>query len=281
MTGKGGTGKSWLSTQLAKEGALRGLHTVRVQVAAPGDNAEASPRQSPDGYDDVVLDEREALSDFLHAVVPLGFVAARLLSSRTFTAVAAAAPGIRDLVALASIARLSSGKDPYDLVIVDAPASGHSVPLVTSPARVAELVSFGPLSTLVEDLGDLVRNPERFVVLVVTSPEELAVVEAVELSAALDKAGVRKPEIVVNAVWPQHLDPVCARWLKRSQTSKDALVHLERQEREYAMVRKLEAQVGPTLKIEQHFGAPESPIIAKQVARVFDLATAAREEPSP
>ncbi len=277
VTGKGGSGKSWISAGLAREAAARGLRSARVRVTAPSEADHQPGAGSSRGFEDIVVREREALADFLHEVIPLGFVARRLLDSETFSAVAAAAPGLRDLVALATVARLGQGSDAFDLVVVDAPASGHSVPMVTAPARVGEVVSFGRIARLVEDLDRLVRDNDRFRVLVVTTPEELSVIEAIDLSEELTAAGAPPARVVVNGLWPAYLDGVCARWLRRSGASGDALLHLGRRERQESLVARLQARVGPTSTIAQHFGEPEARERRREIAELFDELTAQRK----
>ncbi len=247
VTGKGGTGKSFIASTLARTAAGRGLDValVRLRDRGPG----GGEHRETDGLREITLNEDEALEDFLTHAVRLGFVAERLLASRTFSAVAAAAPGLRDLVTLSAIcdvAESGAGK-AFDLIFVDAPASGHSAALVTAPARVLAITSAGPMGRLARRMDSLVKDPARCRALIVTSAEDLAVTEALDLQRRLRAAGTALAPIVVNGLYPARLSKEQAEWLERSRFSTDALLHLERRGRQCELIKELEFETGPTL----------------------------------
>jgi len=256
VTGKGGTGKSFLSRALARAAALRGMATAlvhtRPETASPA-GAVPSAGNAPAGngsaravpYQEVELDEREALETFLVRILRLGFVARRLLDSRTFSAVAAAAPGVSDLVRLLGITALSRTEKGLELVVVDAPATGHSLPLLTSPWRILELTPLGPVAREARMAQAILDNPGRFVPVILTTPEELAVTETLSLVEQLRRAGIAPARVVVNGLWPVHLQARDADWLLASNASTDALLHWKRARRQGELVDILEARVGP------------------------------------
>jgi hypothetical protein len=199
-------------------------------------------------------------------VLGLGFVAKRLGESSTFSAVAAAAPGLRDLVTLSAIA--SEATRRIGLVIVDAPASGHSVPLLTAPARVLELAPIGPVAREVERARDLIRNASAFTALLVTTPEELAIAEVVELRDAVLAAGVASLRPVVNGVWPAYATDEEGELVESSAVSADAALHWRRHRRHETLVRDLEARIGECSRIGFAFASEALPSadIAKLLA---------------
>ena len=264
VTGKGGTGKSFLSRSLARAAAGRGLAVALVRMddgdgqpalgaaaaAASTGSASRASTARPDGarplpYTEIALDEREALESFLVRILRLGFVARRLLDSRTFSAVAAAAPGVSDLVRLLGITALARPAGKLDVIVVDAPATGHSVPLLTAPARVLELAPLGPVAREARMAHAIVGNPSRFTPIIVTTPEELAVTEALALHEQLVRAAITTPRVVVNGVWPSHLEPRDADWLLSAAASTDAALHWKRLRRQLALIDVLQKQVGP------------------------------------
>lgn len=268
VSGKGGTGKSFVAEALAHQAAARGLEVALVRVrAAPGSGGEdgggdrsvQSARRAtahggatqPATFHAITLDERATLEKFLTRVLRLGFVARRLLDSRTFSAVAAAAPGLRDLVTLTAITALASPRRrrSFELVVVDAPASGHSVPLLTAPRQVLEIAPVGPVAREARAARQLVGDTQLFLPLIVTTPEELAITEALSLCDDLLDAGVAAPRVVVNGLWPGHLAAEHVDWLLGSQASSDALLHLKRRQRQLELIAVLERRVGrcPTL----------------------------------
>jgi anion-transporting ArsA/GET3 family ATPase len=92
---------------------------------------------------------------------------------------------------------------PFEIVVLDAPASGHGVSLLTAPRLLAEVIESGPVGALGRELAAFVADAERCGVVVVTSPEEMPVQEAIELAATLDERFGRRPDLlVVNGVYP-------------------------------------------------------------------------------
>ena len=281
VTGKGGTGKSAVARGLAEAAAAAGRPVALVRMRPAGESEEAgasgaktSGRRpgTPDGPSsrggqpissapkptrvrEVLLDDRGDLEAFLTRVLRLGFLARRLLDSRTFSAVAAAAPGLRDLVTLTAITTLAASRPlgRRGLVVVDAPATGHSVPLLTAPGRVLELAPVGPVASEARAAHRVVIDPAAFTPLLVTTPEELAISEVLSLHDQLREAGVPFPRIVVNGLWPAHVAANDAAKLEASGASADALLHLQRRRRQDELVAQLEARVGECPKVDFSF----------------------------
>lgn len=284
VSGKGGTGKSFVAEALATEATSRGLRVALVRVHA----AEATKAKTPESHGratgprvrreaaqvpafrEVTLDERAALEKFLTRVLVVGFVARRLLDSRTFSAVAAAAPGLRDLVTLTAITALAAPRRRrgLDLIVVDAPASGHSVPLLTAPQRVLEIAPVGPVAREARAARELVTDARRFVPLIVTIAEELAVTEALSLYEDMIDAGVPAPRIVVNSLWPLHLAAEHVDWLLASRASSDAILHHKRRRRQLELITSLEQRVGRCPALPFTFNEEEVPTTA--IASLLD-----------
>lgn len=273
VTGKGGTGKSAVARALAEAAAAAGRPVALVRMRPAGESEEAGAaaakaparrRPAPDGptsgpgrtrVREVLLDDRGDLEAFLTRVLRLGFLARRLLDSRTFSAVAAAAPGLRDLVTLTAITTLAASRPlgRRGLVVVDAPATGHSVPLLTAPGRVLELAPIGPVASEARAAHRVVIDPAAFTPLLVTTPEELAISEVISLHDQLREAGVRFPRVVVNGLWPEHVAAGDIARFEASGVSVDALIHLQRRRRQDELVAQLEARVGECPKVDFSF----------------------------
>jgi arsenite/tail-anchored protein-transporting ATPase len=265
VTGKGGTGKSSVARALAREAAARGTRVLLIRMQASGDAAlrERPPAgrgrvfPSPSLFRERTLDDQRDLEAFLTRVLGLGFVARRLGASRTFSAVAAAAPGLRDLVALSTIATEASRR--RGLVVVDAPATGHSIPLLRASDRVLELAPIGPVAREVERARALVRDSETFTAVLVTTPEELAIAEVVELRDEVLAAGVASIRVVVNGAWPAYVLEVEGESIADSDVSADATLHWRRHLRHVALARELEERVGRCTRIGFSFDGEEPP----------------------
>jgi arsenite-transporting ATPase len=271
VTGKGGTGKSSVAFALAREAAARGVRVLLIRMPASDEASlrEHAPRgrvfPSPSLFRERTLDDQRDLEAFLTRVLGLGFVARRLGASQTFSAVAAAAPGLRDLVALSAIQSEASRR--RGLVIVDAPATGHSIPLLNAPARVLELAPIGAVAREVERARELVRDAAAFTAVLVTTPEELAIAEVLELRAEVLAAGVASLRVVVNGTWPACVSDEDGEAIAASGASADARLHWQRHVRHESLARGLEEHVGACARLAFSFGSEEPPV--EDVARLL------------
>ncbi len=118
--------------------------------------------------------------------------------------------GARELVAITKAWELGRrerwvrGERPYDLVVVDGPASGHGLGMLRTPKTFAEIARVGPIATQARKVASLLENPSRSAVVAVALPAELAVSETLELEGRLDGAlGRPLDAIVVNSVLPR------------------------------------------------------------------------------
>jgi anion-transporting ArsA/GET3 family ATPase len=248
LTGKGGVGKSFLAERLAAElGRLTGrvgLVSIRRAEREHADDprAESAAAFAPE-IEPIVLDERAALASLLSRVVGLRFIADRLLDSRTFSAVAAAAPGVRELVIVSFLEELAA-RDRYRFIVVDGPATGHSLVLLTAPARFVKLAPIGPAARRARAARDLVADTRRFVIGIVASPEELAAREAVEAISRLRDAGIMPRGVIANGVYPELVSPREAEWLREHSQHPDVQLYLARRARQLAVVERLARDVG-------------------------------------
>ncbi len=115
-----------------------------------------------------------------------------------FDYVATAAPGVREILTIGKVVQeLQTG--PYDVVVADAPATGHVVELLAAPENLASVVGVGPLTAQADRIGGSLRDHETTEVVLVTLPTELAVNEALELHRRiLDETEVAIGAVVVN-----------------------------------------------------------------------------------
>lgn len=214
VTGKGGVGKSAVAAALARALAGAGRRVLAVEVGrgrlgsllgAPSLGPE--PVAAGRGVQAVVIEPEEALGDFILGVLRLRLLARRLLESTSFQVLAAAAPGLPELVVLHRLVGFLDarrlGRRQYDVVVVDAPASGHSLPLLSAPRTLGTLARLGPVSSLLDDIERRLADPAITLVGVVTTPEELAVREAIELHRAIVALGLPVAPPIVNALPPR------------------------------------------------------------------------------
>jgi anion-transporting ArsA/GET3 family ATPase len=200
VTGKGGAGKTTVACALGMLAARSGLRTMVAElgeqhrlpslfgvreIPEPGEEVELE-----EGLWSTCIDPDKALIEWLRVVS--GRISARVLSaSNSFHYFAAAAPGARELVSLIKVRELCEGgrtrkhREPYDLVILDAPATGHALALLRSPQTFGAIVRMGPLSEQAMKVRELLGDPQRSSYLAVAHASEMAVTETIELEERL------------------------------------------------------------------------------------------------
>jgi anion-transporting ArsA/GET3 family ATPase len=219
VAGKGGVGKTTLSGALARMAAQAGLSVLIVELEGKSGIAGAFGRTGDLDYEETILwgdparrgegsvrgrriTPDDALVEYLEGH-GLGRVSRRLARTGVLDVVATAIPGIRDVLVLGKVKQLEQGR-AADLIVVDAPATGHAITFLTSAAGMVDAARGGPLRTQAQDVVDLLSDPARCRVILVTLPEELPVSETIESAYTLeDKAGVQLGPVIVNACDPE------------------------------------------------------------------------------
>lgn len=205
VTGKGGVGKTTVALALGVAGAKAGKRALVVEVAA------GAAQPPVDGVERAAIDPDEALREWLGKQV--GGAALKVLSrSQAFGYFVAAAPGAKELITIAKVwelaqdVRWTGAADTYDLVVVDAPASGHGVAMLRTPETFGEIAPGGPIKRQAGKVRAMLRDPERTAYVAVATPEEMPVTETLELQDKLVDAVGRDPDaIVLNGLYPQRL----------------------------------------------------------------------------
>src|SRR5207253_9933445 len=140
--------------------------------------------------------------------VKLGALGHALGSSRLFHAFAMATPGMRELLSigkvweLAQLQRRTRGAAPYDLVIVDAPATGHGLGLLRTPRTFAEIARLGPIAHQGRTIAATIADRDFTGVVAVATPEEMPVNETLTLCDALQREELAVDMVVLNALYP-------------------------------------------------------------------------------
>ena len=218
VTGKGGVGKTTTSVALGLAAAERGRRTIVVEVAEQrhmarvftdaGVGRESETRLSDDLYA-VTIDPQHALEEWLGRQVGGGALKV-LTRSQAFNYFVAAAPGAKELITIAKVwemaqlERWTKSNRSYDLVIVDAPASGHGIAMLKTPQTFGDIARVGPVQRQAYRVRDMLGDPERTAYVAVTLPEEMPVNETIELEDRLTAVvGTGLDVVVVNGVWPE------------------------------------------------------------------------------
>ena len=277
VTGKGGVGKTTVAAALGLVAARAGKRTIVAEVAQRGDVASAFDRPGSERFEEVELapnlfhlsiDPQDALEEYLRDQLPSGAVAELLIRSKVFAMVAAATPGMRELLTvgklweLAQLDRRTPGADAYDLVVVDAPATGHGIAVLSAPRTFAAAAGSGPVARQGRTIDAMLSDPAQTAVIAVARAEELAVTETGALRESLrERMGLPLERVVANALDPDRFSPREATRLKPHADHPAVARALRghrralRQRAQLARLKKLTGQTPAHLPL--HPGGPD------------------------
>ena len=215
VCGKGGVGKTTVAATLAKLAADTGRTVLLVSTDGRGDAATLFERRNA-GYREVELAPRlqgltadfdALLADFVGSVSPVRMLGDRLLAVPAFRFFTRATPGLPDLLLLGKIREIfkrkkSTAREPkVDVIVLDAPATGHALSLIALPRTLLATVPAGPVRKLAEWLDALLSDPKDTALVVVSEPEDFAAKETEELIAgARERASLTTALVVLNRV---------------------------------------------------------------------------------
>ena len=211
VTGKGGVGKTMISAGLALLAASRGKRTLVCELDAKGDLASCF-ETAPTRFEErevaprlwaMSMDSEASLRQYLSLQLRLPRAAVIGPVARMFDFVASAAPGVREIVTVGKLC-WEVRERHYDMVVVDAVASGHIVGQLAAPQAINHLVQVGLVRQQTDWMLDILSDPSTTGALVVATPEEMPVTETIELVGRLkSETTVALAGIVVNRVLPE------------------------------------------------------------------------------
>ena len=218
VTGKGGTGKTSVVAALGRAAARAGRRVLLVETGRDENlprllSRDARPagyagRAYDDGLRSMRIDPYDALAEYLRLQLGVPPLVARVLQNRGFRQLMDAAPGWRELITLGKVWHLEqqtgSRSEPlHELLIVDAPATGHGLTFLDVPRVVVSAVRAGPLRRHASAVEAMLKDEDATLLLPVALPEELPARETAELVRRVqDAVGIPVDRVVVNAVPP-------------------------------------------------------------------------------
>ena len=264
VTGKGGVGKSTVALALALAGAGRGKRTILCEVSSQEQFSRVFHRaeigfhevEMADNLWGISIDPDESIKEYLLIQLKVKAMRDLLVNSRIFSYLAAATPGLRELVSFGKVWELAQpnrkvkGALQYDLVVVDAPSTGHGVGFLQTPRTFAAVARVGPIRSQAETLDAYITNHHKTGVAIVALPEEMPVNESAFLEQQLtEEVGASVDRILMNGLYPerfsaeevQRLEPLAAgrdgpvaaacraavRQSRRAATQREQLARLE------------------------------------------------------
>jgi anion-transporting ArsA/GET3 family ATPase len=288
VLGKGGVGRSTVAAALGLLAARRGARTIVAEVSGRGELAQlfgctvrAGEVEVAPGLWAIQIDTARALDEYLHEHLPLRMLADLVGATRLIGYLAAATPGLRELLnagklwELAQPERRIPDASPYDLVIVDAPASGHALALLSAPQSFARAAQGGPIARQGKRISDTLVDPAQTGLIGVARAEDAAVSELLELRNALgDELGLAPDLVAINAVSPRDLGPEDAEALHAALARPDALAGEARAAVEQALAAE-QTECRERAQIERlERELPGTPVVELTRASSAELAVA-------
>jgi anion-transporting ArsA/GET3 family ATPase len=211
VTGKGGVGKTTVAAALASLAAEHGKKVLTCEVDAKGDLSslfeagptDFTPREvAPDVWS-MSMDTEASLREYLKLHLRIPVVGRIGPLAKAFDFVATAAPGVREILTVGKLC-YEVRERHYDLVVVDAPASGHIVGQLAAPQAINDLVKVGLIRGQTDWMLEILSDPAQTGLVAVTTPEEMPVNETLELvTRVAAETTVRMSAVVVNRVLPE------------------------------------------------------------------------------
>ena len=221
VTGKGGVGKSTVAATLARRAARDGKRVLLVELesvsrAAPlfgVQDATPEPQKVDHNIWLMGIDALHSLHFFALQQLRLEAVVKLALRNKSVRGFFMAMPGIKSILFLYHLWRLESEHGPagdgrWDLIVCDLPTSGYVVGLYGVPTTLRQIFRVGPLANYANGMADMLFDPRRAGLVLVTLPEEMPVVETVELIERLrTRNGVEAAAVFVNGIYPELVTP--------------------------------------------------------------------------
>jgi anion-transporting ArsA/GET3 family ATPase len=218
VSGKGGVGKTTVSAALALVAARQGRKVCVAEVdhkgtlsrLLGGGDLTYDPTELLPGVWGMKIIPEQALQEYLQVQYHMRRFSKVFTSTHFVDYITTAGPGLKDILVLGKIWFLEQGRGPkgteqgFDTIIVDAPAAGHMLTFLSAPMGLSDAVRVGPIQRQAEWLVQMLRDPHRSRVHLVTLAEEMPVSETIETSVALeDKLGIDTGAVFANGIYSE------------------------------------------------------------------------------
>jgi anion-transporting ArsA/GET3 family ATPase len=292
VTGKGGVGKTTVAVALGLRAAAAGKRTIVCEVAAQ-ENASRMFDHAAVGFHEVEMEENlwsisidpdESMREYVLLQLKVRAMRDMLFRSRIFNYLAAATPGLKELVTIGKIWELAQldrkvkqGRK-YDLVIVDAPATGHGIGFLQTPRTFAAIARVGPIHSQAQQLDRLITDHEHTGTAIVSLPEEMPVNESAALERDLrEEVGVAVDRVYLNGLYPERFSKADAERLSGLAAGEEgavraaaraALSECDRARSQRAQLSRLRRRVQAPVRTLPFLFEPElGPEAARRLAR--------------
>ena len=292
VTGKGGVGKTTVAVALGMRAAAAGKRTIVCEVSSQ-ENASRMFDHAEVGFHEVEMEENlwsisidpdESMREYVLLQLKVRAMRDMLFRSRIFGYLAAATPGLKELVTigkiweLAQLDRKVKKGHEYDLVIVDAPATGHGVGFLQTPRTFANIARVGPIHSQAQRLDSFITDHDQTGTAIVALPEEMPVNESAALERDLrEEVGVAVDRVYLNGLYPERFSRTECEQLGKLAAAEDgaaraaaraAVSEHERARSQRAQLARLRRRVKAPVKTLPFLFEPElGPEAARLLSR--------------
>lgn len=188
ITGKGGVGKTTISCHLGQAAAQLNLRTLLVEV----NDSKQIPFYfgiDEDGYKVIEISShlscisitpQDAIEDYILQQIHSKRIYKLVFQNRLVQPLLNGAPGLHNAVQIGKIYELCTSGD-WDLIIVDAPATGHGITMIDAAKHMVELTRIGPMYESNILVDEVISDTTQTGILMVSTPEGLPVKECIDL----------------------------------------------------------------------------------------------------
>lgn len=270
VTGKGGVGKTTIAVALGLAAAARGKRVILAETSGATQipalfgvaSADYAPVSLAENLSTLSITPEAALEDYVIQQIRFRRLYTLVFRNRIMAPFVDAVPGLHDAVQLGKVfdlerQSLPGGRPQWDLIIVDAPATGHGLTMLGSARAMMEMTRAGPLYEGVKQVEDVLGDPARAGLVLVSLPETMPTRETADLWARLDprqRAQVRA--VVLNSVYPPP-PASAARWAaardltcQAGPASAEAAMLLDR------WLARIAQQAGARARLRDAFSVP-------------------------
>ena len=211
VTGKGGVGKTSITAALGLLASQQGKRTLVCEVDAKGNLPEFfeaprtgfTPTELAPGLFGMAMNTEESLKEYLSLQLKVPLLARIGPLAKSFDFVATAAPGVKEILTVGKLC-YEVRERSYDIVIVDAPATGHVIGQLVAPQAINDLVKVGTVRDQTRWMVEILEDPAVTGAVIVSAPEEMPVSETIELAQRMRaETRVDLAAVIVNKVLPE------------------------------------------------------------------------------
>lgn len=210
VMGKGGVGKTTVTAALGLQAAAQGQRVLMVEAAGaeripplferPG--RSYAPRQCAPNLYTLSITAQEAIEDYVMLRIRVRALYKLVFRNRIVGPFINAVPGLQDLVHLGKIYHLEAsqkkGRPEWDLIVFDAPSTGHGLSMLAAPQTMMAMTRTGPFHENAAVVERLFSDREKTKIVLVANADEMVVNETLDLYNRLEKAQDQVAGLVLN-----------------------------------------------------------------------------------